>query len=112
MTEVLGSLRANGFTTFIVSGGGVEFVRALSEQIPGIPPHQVIGSSFALTPGEAEGRTTLTREPEVDFIHDDPGEPVGIARQIGRRPIAAFGNSDGDWHMLRYATGGQGRRLA
>ncbi len=111
MIEVLGFLRAQGFTTFIVSGGGVEFVRAFSEQVYGIPPHQVIGSSFALEPGEAEGRITLTRQPRLDFIDDGPGKPVGIARHIGRRPIAAFGNSDGDWHMLRYATEGPGRRF-
>jgi phosphoglycolate phosphatase-like HAD superfamily hydrolase len=111
MIEVLGFLRAQGFTTFIVSGGGVEFVRAFSEQVYGIPPHQVIGSSFALEPGEAEGRITLTRQPRLDFIDDGPGKPVGIARHIGRRPIAAFGNSDGDWHMLRYATEGAGRRF-
>ncbi|WP_368414655.1 HAD family hydrolase [Falsiroseomonas sp.] len=111
MIEVLRFLRAQGFTTFIVSGGGVEFVRAFSEQAYGIPPHQVIGSSFALAPGEAEGRIVLTREPRVDFIDDGPGKPVGIARHIGRRPIAAFGNSDGDWHMLRYATEGPGRRF-
>jgi phosphoglycolate phosphatase-like HAD superfamily hydrolase len=111
MIELLGFLRAQGFTTFIVSGGGVEFVRAFSEQAYGIPPHQVIGSSFALAPGEAEGRIVLTRESRVDFIDDGPGKPVGIARHIGQRPIAAFGNSDGDWHMLRYATEGPGRRF-
>jgi phosphoglycolate phosphatase-like HAD superfamily hydrolase len=111
MLELLALLRARGFTTFIVSGGGVEFVRAFSEQAYGIPPHQVVGSSFALTPGEAEGRITLLREPRVDFIDDGPGKPVGIARHIGQRPIAAFGNSDGDWHMLRYTTEGPGRRL-
>jgi phosphoglycolate phosphatase-like HAD superfamily hydrolase len=111
MLEVLALLRAHGFTSFIVSGGGVEFVRAFSEQAYGIPPHRVVGSSFALSPGEAAGRITLTREPRVDFIDDGPGKPVGIARFIGRRPIAAFGNSDGDWHMLRYTTEGPGRRL-
>jgi phosphoglycolate phosphatase-like HAD superfamily hydrolase len=111
MLEVLALLRAHGFTNFIVSGGGVEFVRAFSQQAYGIPPHRVVGSSFALTPGEEAGRITLTREPRVDFIDDGPGKPVGIARFIGRRPIAAFGNSDGDWHMLRYATEGEGRRL-
>ena len=111
MIELLRFLRAQGFATFIVSGGGVEFVRAFSDQVYGIPPHQVVGSSFALTPGEAEGRITLTREPRVDFIDDGPGKPVGIARHIGRRPIAAFGNSDGDWHMLRYTTEGPGRRF-
>ena len=111
MLEVLALLRARGFTTFIVSGGGVEFVRAFVEEVYGIPPHQVIGSSFALRPGEEEGRVALTREPRIDFVDDGPGKPVGIARQIGRRPIAAFGNSDGDWHMLRYTTEGPGRRL-
>jgi phosphoglycolate phosphatase-like HAD superfamily hydrolase len=111
MLELLAFLRANGFATFIVSGGGIEFVRAFSEDAYGIPPHQVIGSSFALTPGDQDGRITLTREPRVDFVDDGPGKPVGIARHIGRRPIAAFGNSDGDWHMLRYTTEGSGRRL-
>jgi phosphoglycolate phosphatase-like HAD superfamily hydrolase len=111
MLEVLAFMRANGFTTFIVSGGGVEFVRAFSQEVYGIPPHQVIGSSVALTPGEQDGRITLTREPRVDFVDDGPGKPVGIARHVGQRPIAAFGNSDGDWHMLRYATEGPGRRL-
>ncbi|KAI9002211.1 NapD-like protein [Hyaloraphidium curvatum] len=111
MLELLAHLRASGFTCFIVSGGGVEFVRAFSEETYGIPPHRVVGSSFALTPGEADGRIALTREPKVDFIDDGPGKPVGIARHIGARPIAAFGNSDGDFEMLRYATEGGGRRL-
>lgn len=111
MLEVLALLRAHGFTSFIVSGGGVEFIRAFGEAIYGIPPHRVIGSTFALEPGEAEGRIVLTRQPRVDFVDDGPGKPVGIARHIGRRPIAAFGNSDGDWHMLRYTTEGPGRRL-
>jgi phosphoserine phosphatase len=111
MLEVLALLRAHGFTCFIVSGGGVEFIRAFSEATYGIPPHRVIGSTFALEPGEAEGRITLTRQPRLDFVDDGPGKPVGIAKHIGRRPIAAFGNSDGDWHMLRYTTEGPGRRL-
>jgi hypothetical protein len=111
MLEVLALLRARGFTCFIVSGGGVEFIRAFSEGTYGIPPHRVIGSTFALIPGEEAGRIALTRQPRVDFVDDGPGKPVGIARHIGRRPIAAFGNSDGDWHMLRYATEGPGRRL-
>jgi phosphoserine phosphatase len=111
MLELLALLRANGFSTFIVSGGGVEFVRAFSEDAYGIPPHQVVGTSFALTPGEQDGRLTLTRQPRIDFVDDGPGKPVGIARQIGRRPIAAFGNSDGDWHMLRHATEAPGVRL-
>lgn len=111
MLELLAFLRANGFATFIVSGGGVEFVRAFAEEVYGIPPHQVVGTTFALRPGEADGRITLTREPRVDFVDDGPGKPVGIARHIGRRPIAAFGNSDGDYEMLRYVTEGPGRRF-
>jgi len=111
MLEALAFLRANGFSTFIVSGGGVEFVRVFSQQVYGVPPHQVVGSTFALRPGEADGRITLTREPRIDFIDDGPGKPVGIARHIGVRPIAAFGNSDGDYQMLRYTTEGPGRRL-
>ncbi len=111
MLEVLRFLRASGFGTFIVSGGGVEFVRAFSEETYGIPPHQVVGSSFALTVGEEAGRLMLRREPRVDFIDDGPGKPIGIARHIGSRPIAAFGNSDGDYEMLRYTTEGAGRRL-
>lgn len=111
MLELLAFLRANGFTTFIVSGGGVEFVRAFSEEVYGIPPHQVVGSTFGLRPGEQDGRITLTREPRIDFVDDGSGKPVGIARHIGRRPIAAFGNSDGDFEMLRYTTEGPGRRL-
>lgn len=112
MLEVLALLRARGFTNFIVSGGGVEFIRAFSEATYGIPPHRVIGSTFALRSGEQEGRITLTRLPRVDFVDDGPGKPVGIARHIGRRPIAAFGNSDGDFQMLQYTTEGPGRRLA
>ena len=111
MLEVLALLRARGFTTFIVSGGGVEFVRAFSEEVYGIPSHQVVGSTFAVHPGEQDGRVTLTRQPQVDFVDDGPGKPVGIARHIGRRPIAAFGNSDGDFQMLQYTTEGPGKRL-
>jgi phosphoserine phosphatase len=111
MLEVLALLRARGFTTFIASGGGVEFVRAFSQEAYGIPPHQVVGSTFAIQPGEQDGRVTLTREPRMDFVDDGPGKPVGIARHIGRRPIAAFGNSDGDFQMLQYTTEGPGKRL-
>jgi phosphoglycolate phosphatase-like HAD superfamily hydrolase len=111
MLEVLRFLRAAGFGTFIVSGGGVEFVRAFAEETYGIPPHQVVGSSFALKVAEEAGRLALLREPRVDFIDDGPGKPIGIARHIGGRPIAAFGNSDGDFEMLRYTTEGAGRRL-
>lgn len=111
MLEVLAFLRGSGFTTFIVSGGGVEFVRAFSQQVYGIPPHQVVGTTFALKPGEADGRITLTRQPQIDFVDDGPGKPIGIARHIGARPIVAFGNSDGDYEMLRYVTEGAGLRL-
>ena len=111
MLEVLRFLRASGFTNFIVSGGGVEFVRAFSEDIYGIPPQHVVGSSFALKVTEDAGRLMLLREPRVDFIDDGPGKPIGIARHIGRRPIAAFGNSDGDFEMLRYTTEGPGQRF-
>ena len=111
MLEVLRFLRASGFTNFIVSGGGVEFVRAFAEDTYGIPQHQVVGSSFALKVTEDAGRLALLREARVDFIDDGPGKPIGIARHIGGRPIAAFGNSDGDFEMLRYTTEGAGRRL-
>jgi phosphoserine phosphatase len=111
MLELLRFLRASGFTNFIVSGGGVEFVRAFAEETYGIPPQHVVGSSFALKVTEDAGRLTLLREPRVDFIDDGPGKPIGIARHIGRRPIAAFGNSDGDFEMLRYTTEGSGLRF-
>jgi phosphoserine phosphatase len=111
MLEVLRFLRASGFTNFIVSGGGVEFVRAFAEETYGVPPQHVVGSSFALKVTEDAGRLTLLREPRVDFIDDGPGKPIGIARHIGRRPIAAFGNSDGDFEMLRYTTEGSGQRF-
>jgi len=111
MLEVLRFLRASGFTNFIVSGGGIEFVRAFAEETYGVPPQHVVGSSFALKVTEDSGRLTLLREPRVDFIDDGPGKPIGIARHIGRRPIAAFGNSDGDFEMLRYTTEGSGLRF-
>ncbi|MGI9128216.1 MAG: HAD family hydrolase [Roseomonas sp.] len=111
MLEVLRFLRSAGFTNFIVSGGGVEFVRAFAEETYGIPPQHVVGSSFALKVTEDAGRLTLLREARVDFIDDGPGKPIGIARHIGRRPIAAFGNSDGDFEMLRYTTEGAGQRF-
>ncbi|MCA3362150.1 MAG: haloacid dehalogenase-like hydrolase [Roseomonas sp.] len=111
MLVVLRFLRASGFTNFIVSGGGIEFVRALAEETYGIPPQHVVGSSFALKVTEDAGRLTLLREPRVDFIDDGPGKPIGIARDIGRRPIAAFGDSDVDFEMLRYTTEGSGQRF-
>jgi len=111
MRELLEYLRAHEFKTYIVSGGGIEFMRPWSEAVYGIPPEQVIGTSIKLKYVLQDGRPVLVRLPEIDFIDDKAGKPVGIHRQIGRRPIAAFGNSDGDWHMLRYTTEGPGRRL-
>lgn len=111
MVELLDFLRANGFKTFIVTGGGVEFVRAFAESAYGIPPEQVVGSTIALR-YELEGdEPRIVREPKITFIDDGPGKPLGIQSHIGRRPIAAFGNSDGDYEMLRYTTSGPGARL-
>jgi phosphoglycolate phosphatase-like HAD superfamily hydrolase len=108
MVELLGYLRANGFKTCLVTGGGVEFVRAFAEQAYGIPPEAVIGSTIALK-YELQGDTPrVVREPKVAFVDDGPGKPVGIQTHLGRRPVAAFGNSDGDYEMLRYATAGDG----
>ncbi|MEK1930858.1 MAG: HAD family hydrolase [Pararhizobium sp.] len=106
MLELLAYLRANGFKTFIVSGGGVEFVRPWAEQVYGIPPEQVIGSSIKTQFEMRDGVPTLFRLPQVNFIDDKAGKPVGINEHIGRRPIAAFGNSDGDLEMLQWTTMG------
>jgi len=112
MQELLAYLREHGFQTWIVSGGGIEFMRAWTEASYGIPPQQVIGS-IAETRFELQGgEPALVREPKVAFVDDGAGKPVGIYRAIGRRPIAAFGNSDGDLQMLQYAAVGEGRRLA
>ncbi|MFO1023068.1 MAG: HAD family hydrolase [Planctomycetales bacterium] len=111
MVELLAYLRANGFKTYIVSGGGIEFMRPWVEQAYGIPPEQVVGSSIKLK-YELRGDTpVLIRQPALDFIDDKTGKPVGIQKFIGRRPIAAFGNSDGDYEMLRWTTSAQGSRL-
>jgi len=112
MLELLDYLRANGFKTFIVSGGGIEFMRPWSEKVYGVPPEQVIGSSIKVKYEMSEGSPVLVRLPELDFYNDKEGKPVGIHQQIGRRPIAAFGNSDGDLQMLQWTTGGQGSRFA
>src|SRR5690606_29716696 len=98
--ELLAYLRANGFKTFIVSGGGVEFMRVFAEQTYGIAPEQVVGSSGVVKLDMREGQPVLIKEPNVEFIDDGAGKPVGINRFIGRRPILAFGNSDGDQQML------------
>lgn len=111
MLELLAYLRAHGFKTFIVSGGGVEFMRPWAERVYGIPPEQVIGSSVKLKFEIRDGRPALVRLPEVNFIDDKAGKPVGIQMHIGRRPIAAFGNSDGDLPMLEWTAAGRGARL-
>jgi hypothetical protein len=104
MVELLSYLRAHGFKTFIVSGGGVEFMRPWTEKVYGVPPEQVIGSSIKTEFKMQDDMPTLRRLPEVNFIDDKAGKPVGINEQIGRRPIAAFGNSDGDLEMLQWTT--------
>jgi hypothetical protein len=111
MVELLSYLRANGFKTFIVSGGGIEFLRAFSEEVYGIPPEQVVGSSIRTRFELRAGQPTIVRLPEVDFVDDKAGKPVGIQQHIGRRPIAAFGNSDGDLQMLQWTTMAPGIRL-
>ena len=111
MLELLAYLRANGFKTYIVSGGGIEFVRAWSEAVYGIPPEQVVGSSIKTKYEVRNGVPTLRRLPEINFIDDKAGKPVGINQHIGRLPIAAFGNSDGDFQMLEWVTAGPGPRL-
>ncbi|MDQ0144016.1 HAD family hydrolase [Cupriavidus necator] len=110
--ELLSYLRANGFKTYIVSGGTIDFMRPWSQAIYGIPPEQVIGSSQAVRYQVREGKPVLVRDPKLEFVDDGPGKPVGIYRHIGRRPILAVGNSDGDLQMLEYTTGGDGPRLA
>lgn len=112
MLELLAFMRANGFKTFIVSGGSIEFMRPWSEAVYGIPPDQVIGSVSAVQFTLDATGSQLLREPKIEFIDDGPGKPVGIYRNIGQRPIAAFGNSDGDLQMLQFATTGSGARLA
>ncbi|RWO89066.1 HAD family hydrolase [Mesorhizobium sp.] len=111
MLELLDYLRANGFKTFIASGGGIEFVRVFSEQVYGIPPEQVIGSSGKMKFELKGDQMVLNKLPEVDFIDDKAGKPVAIQKHIGRRPIAAFGNSDGDLQMLQWTCAGPGPRF-
>jgi len=112
MLELLAYLRGNGFKTFIVSGGGIEFMRPWTEKVYGIPPEQVVGSS-GVTKFElgADGKPVLMKQPKVEFIDDGPGKPSGINRFIGRRPIFAFGNSDGDLQMLQWTAAGNGARF-
>ena len=112
MLELLGYLRANGFKTYIVSGGGIEFMRVFAEEVYGVPPEQVIGSTIATKYELRDGKPVIVREPKLDFIDDKAGKPLAINKFIGRRPIAAFGNSDGDFEMLEWTTAGAGPRLA
>jgi phosphoserine phosphatase len=111
MLELLDYLRANGFRTYIVSGGGIEFMRAWVEEVYGIPPEQVIGSSIETKFEMREGGPVLVRIPEIDFVDDNEGKPVGIHKFIGRQPILAFGNSDGDLQMLQWTAAGDGPRF-
>ena len=111
MLEVLSYLRANGFRNYIVSGGGIEFMRPWTERVYGIPPEQVVGSSIKTKFEMRDGKPVLARLPELNFIDDQGDKPVGINQHIGRRPIAAFGNSRGDKEMLEYTQGGSGARF-
>jgi hypothetical protein len=111
MLELLAYLRANEFKTYIVSGGGIEFMRPWVERVYGIPPQQVVGSSIKVKYELLQDKPVLVRLPEIDFIDDKAGKPVGIQKFIGRRPILAFGNSDGDFEMLQWTTAGAGPRL-
>lgn len=111
MLELLAHLRANGFKTYIASGGGIEFMRPWTERVYGIPPEQVLGSSIKTRFEMRDGRPVIFRLPQVNFIDDKAGKPLGINQQIGRRPIAAFGNSDGDLEMLQWTTLSGGPRF-
>jgi hypothetical protein len=111
MLELLAYLRANGFKTFIVSGGGIEFMRPWAERVYGIPPEQVVGSSVKTQFNLRDGNPVLVRFPEVNFVDDHGGKPVGINQHIGRRPVMSFGNSNGDKEMLEYTQGGGGARF-
>jgi len=111
MVEVIDYLKANDFDVYIVSGGGVEFMRPWTEKTYGIAPGNVVGSSIGLKYEVTDAGPVLMREADVDFIDDGPGKPVGIQKFVGKRPIAAFGNSDGDYQMLQWTTTGPGRRL-
>lgn len=111
MLELLAYLRDNGFSTYIVSGGGIEFVRNFSEPVYGIPPAQVVGSSIKTEYKVVDGKPKIMRLPEVNFIDDKAGKPVGINQHIGKRPIFASGNSDGDFEMLEWTTAGDGPRF-
>ncbi len=109
MLELISYLKANGFKVFIVSGGGIEFMRPWTEKVYGIPPENIVGSSIKSKYEVKDGKPEIVRLPEIEFVDDGPGKPVGIYTHIGRRPIAAFGNSDGDFQMLEWTTSRPGR---
>jgi hypothetical protein len=111
MLEVLAYLHSNGFKTFIVSGGGVDFMRVFSERVYGIPPEQVVGSSGKVKFELRDGKPVLVKLPEIQFVDDKAGKPAGIHQFIGRRPLMAFGNSDGDLQMLQWTAAGSGPRF-
>lgn len=111
MLELLGYLRDRGFRTYIVSGGGVDFMRAFAERVYGVPPEAVIGSTGGMRTELRNGRLELVKQPSVEFINDKDGKPIGIERTLGRRPVIAVGNSDGDVAMLEWTTAGDGPRL-
>jgi hypothetical protein len=111
MVELLAHLRKNGFKTWIVSGGGIEFMRPWTEAVYGIPPEQVIGSSGRTRFELRDGRPVLVKLPEAGSVDDKEGKPVNINLHIGRRPVMAFGNSDGDLQMLQWTAGGEGARF-
>jgi len=112
MLELVAYLRANGFKNFIVSGGGIDFMRTWTNRVYGIPPENVVGSSGKTKFEFLDSKAVLHKLPEINFVDDGAGKPVGIHQHIGRRPIAAFGNSDGDLQMLQYTMGGSGARFA
>jgi hypothetical protein len=111
MLELLAYLRANGFKTYVVSGGGVDFMRVFTEQVYGIPPEQVVGSVGETRFEMRNGKPVLVKLPKINLVDDKAGKPVGIQRFIGRRPILAFGNSDGDHQMLQWTAAGDGARF-
>jgi hypothetical protein len=112
MRELLDYLRGNGFKTYIVSGGEVEFMRAWAQDVYGIPPEQVIGTTVVTEYQMQDGKPVLMRTPKLDYNDDGPGKPVSINKFIGRQPIFAFGNSDGDLQMLQWTMAGPGKRFA
>ncbi|MFD1218189.1 MULTISPECIES: HAD family hydrolase [Microbulbifer] len=112
MLELLNYLRANGFKTFIVSGGGVDFMRVFAEQTYGVPPEQTIGSSLKAKYEMRDGKPAIVKLPDINLIDDKDGKPVGIYQYIGRHPVFAAGNSDGDYQMLEWTTSGDGKRFA